>query len=145
MPITQHDAIVKAFRDLCLASPALAGGNVDDDSLYDELPEGQTQAIAVSLLDSQPLKRVYDGQDWTTTVRVSCRARDDRFGAEGRPTAQLAAAVYARVMASNKLGGLADVVEAPRISSDLALTRTRAGVLNLDFPVRHRTAIGVLT
>lgn len=145
MAAIAQDRIVKAIVDLCLAAPALAGGNVEDDTQADELPEGASLAIQVSLLDSQPLKRAYSHVDWLTTVRVSCRARDDRTGTDGRPTAQLAGAVYARVMASGNLGGLAEVVEPPRISTDLALTRTRAGVLNLDFPVRHRTASGLLT
>ncbi len=145
MAHTQHDAIVKAIVDACLASPALAGGNVDEASLYDELPQDQDQAIEVSLLDSQPQKRVYDKQDWLTTVRVSCRVRDDRRTTDGRPSAGLAAQVFARLMASNKLGGLVETIEAPRLSQDLSFTRTRVGVLNMDFPVRHRTAAGALT
>ena len=125
MAYTQHDAIVKALIDLCLQSPALAGGRVDESSEYDELPPGVDQAIEVSLLDSLPQKRTYHAQDWQTTVRVSCRVRDDRRTAEGRPTAQLAAQVYGRVMTSGGLGGLVESIEAPRLSQDMTPLRTR--------------------
>lgn len=144
MAYTQHDAIIKALVDVCLASPALAGGRVEEASEYDELPQNVDKAIEISLLDSLPQRRVYDAQDWQTTVRVSCRVRDDRRTAEGRPTAQLAAQVFSRVMASNKLGGLVETIEPPRLSQDLTLSRTRVGVLNMDFPMRHRTPAGTL-
>lgn len=144
MSAIQHDRIVAAIRDLCLIAPALADGRVEDETLTDELPEGATQSITVSLLESQP-ERQYGRVEWLSTIRVTCRARRDDMGANGRLTSQLAGAVYARLMADTKLGGLAEQVQPPRISSDLTPLRNRIGVMYLDFPVRHRTEGETLT
>lgn len=145
MTITRHDAIVKAIVAACLTSPALAGGNVSDETTYSELPEGTAQAIEVSLLDSQPLRVAYGRVEWQTTVRVACKARDDRMGTNGRASSLLGADVYERLRTEPTLGGLADGIDPPRISPDINFQATRLGVLNLDFPVRHSTDSRVLT
>lgn len=145
MAITQHDAIVKAIVAACLTSPALAGGKVSEESTYAELPEGTAQTIEVSLLDSQPQRVVFGKVEWLTTVRVACKARDDRMGADGRPSSLLGAAIYQRLRTEPTLGGLAEGIDPPRISPDINFQATRLGVLNLDFPVRHSTDSRVLT
>jgi hypothetical protein len=144
MAITKHDAVVAAIVNALLASPALAGGVVDDETNFDELPTTVNEAIRVTLLDSLPSK-TYGQVSWTSTVRIACGARNDKAGAEGRASSRLAAAVYARLMADQTLGGLAEGIDQPRMRPDLSLLGTRVGVLNLDFPVRHITANRVLT
>jgi hypothetical protein len=145
MAITKHDAIVAAIVNTLLASPALAGGLVDDETNFDELPPSVTEAIRVELLDSLPQRTSYGEVDWTSTVRVACACRNDKAGAEGKASSRLGAAAYARLMADRTLGGLAVGIDEPRLSTDLTLLSTRIGVLNLDFPVRHSTANWVLT
>lgn len=145
MTITRHDAIVKAIVAACLTPTALAGGNVSEETTYSELPEGTTQAIEVSLLDSQPLRVAYGKVEWQTTVRVACKARDDRMGATGRASSLIGADVYQRLRTEPTLGGLADAIDPPRISPDINFQATRLGVLNLDFPVRHSTDARLLT
>lgn len=140
MPAPKHDAIVQAIVALCLAAPALADGQVADETASDDMPEGVDAAIQVSMLDSQPATLAYQHVDWLTTVRVACKVRRDETGASGRPSTALGAEVYARVMGDlTRLGGLAETIGPPRFQPDVALLRTRIGVLNLDFPVRHRT------
>jgi hypothetical protein len=145
MTITRHDAIIKAIVAVCLTPTALAGGNVSDETTYAELPEGTSQAIEVSLLDSQPQRVAYGKVEWQTIVRVACKARDDRMGTNGRPTSQIGASVYERLRTAPTLGGLADGIDPPRISPDVNFQATRLGVLNLDFPVRHTTESRLLT
>lgn len=145
MSITRHDAIVKAIVSACLASPALAGGNVSEETTYSELPEGITQAIEVSLQDSQPQRVAYGKIEWLTIVRVACKARDDRMGTDGRPSSQIGAAVCQRLRTEPTLGGLADGIDPPRISPDINFQATRLGVTNFDFPVRHSTDSRLLT
>lgn len=145
MAMTKHDAIVQAFLALCLDAPALAGGHIETEVNDDPMPEGVDESLQISLLDSQPTRRGYGTVDWLTTIRVACKARRDEMDVDGRPTSTLGAAVYARVMADTTLAGLAETVEPPRMSADVAYLRTRIGVLNLDFPVRHRTAGLVIT
>jgi hypothetical protein len=139
MPAPWHDQIVQAVKAACLVSPALAGGNVFDDTLDDDMPEGVSEAIQIGMLDSQPVATAYADLEWQTVVRVSCKARRDVYGANGKPSTALGAAVFARLTADRTLDGLADTVGQPRMSADNSLQHTRIGVLHLDFPVRHRT------
>jgi hypothetical protein len=145
MAATKHDAIVKAIVDALLVAPALASGNVDDDIEFDELVDAVTEAVAVELLDSQPVSAVYGRVDWRSIVRVACYARNDKPGANGRASSQLGATAYARLMTAPTLGGLAEGIEQPRLSRDKALRNKRAGVTYLDFPVRHVTTARALT
>lgn len=145
MAATKHDAIIAAIVATLLASPALASGNVDDQTNADELPEGADAAIRVTLSDSQPTADAYGRIDWLTTVRVACYIRTDKAAADGRPSSLLGAAVYARLMADKTLGGLARSIGPPRISTDIATLSTRGGVQYLDFPVRHTTTGNVIT
>jgi hypothetical protein len=146
MPATKHDAIVKAIVDALLTAPAVAGGNVDDATTWDELPEGVAEGVRVLCVDSEPLSRRYGAVDWRTVVRCSCFSRVDTPGANGRPSGQIAATVYARLMAAQTLGGLAETIDEPRMQWDTASQlSSRAGVLHLDFPVRHTTTGRILT
>jgi len=145
MPATKHDAVVKAIVDALLVAPALASGNVDDDIDFDELPDTVAEAVSVSLLDAQPVSARYGVVDWRTTVRVSCYARSDKPGTNGRASSQTGATAYARLMAAQTLGGLAETIDEPRISREIAVRNKRAGVTHFDFTVRHQTTGRVLT
>lgn len=140
MAATKHDAIVAAIVAKLLESPALAAGNVDDQTNSDEMPEGISSAIRVSMLDSQGTRTSYGSIDWTTTIRVACHVRADKADSDGRASSRLGASVFSRLMSDPKLGGLTVGIDAPRISNDDApRLSTRAGVQYLDFPVRHET------
>lgn len=139
MPAPAHDLIVQAIKAACLATPALAGGYVFDDSLDDDMPAERDETIQIGMLDSQVRTPVFADLEWETVVRVSCKARRDAYGANGKPSSILAAAVFERLTADRTLGGLAETVGQPRMSADNSLQHTRIGVLHLDFPVRHRT------
>lgn len=139
MPAPVHDRIVQAVKAACLVPPALAGGNVFDEALDDDMPEGMAEAIQIGMLDSQVQGNVYAELEWQTVIRVSCKARRDGYGVDGKPSSILGAAVFARLTADRTLDGLAETVGQPRISADNNLQNTRIGVLHLDFPVRHRT------
>lgn len=140
MAATKHDAIVAAIVAKLLESPALAGGNVDDQTNADELPEGASSAVRVSMLDSQGTRSAYGSLEWSTTIRVAAYVRTDKADTDGRASSRLGASVFSRLMSDPTLGGLANGIDAPRISNDDA-TRlgTRAGVQYIDFPVRHET------
>ena len=145
MPATKHDAVVKAIVDALLVAPALASGNVDDDIDFDELPDTVAEAVAVEMLDSQSINTRYGVVDWRTTIRVACYARSDKPGTNGRASSQTGATAYARLMAAQTLGGLAETIDEPRISRERALRNKRAGATYLDFTVRHQTTGRVLT
>jgi hypothetical protein len=147
MPIAKHDAVIAAIVAKLKEAPAIAGGQVDDETDFDELPETATQAVRVTLLDSLPTS-AYGVVQWTSTVRVACMARHDRVGAggaDGRPSMQVAAAVYARLMADQTLGSVVKRIDEPRLQPDMNFYRDRIGVHNLDFPVKHETTGRVLT
>ena len=138
-----HDAIVGAIVAALLASPALAAGRVSEEADFDQLPEGVDQAVSVAMLGSDPATALLGATapiDWRTTVRVLCFARADTAGAGGRASRALHAAVYARLMADQTLGGLAMWVEPPTLSTDTALIGTRMGVLSADYVIRHRSS-----
>lgn len=144
MPIAKHDAVVAAIVAKLLEAPAIAAGQVDDETDFDELPDTVTQAVRVTLLDSLPLSK-YGLVEWTSTIRIACMARDDRATTDGRPSMQVAAAVYARLMADQTLGNVIKRIDEPRLQPDMQFYRNRIGVHNLDFPVKHETTGRVLT
>jgi len=138
-----HDAIVGAIVAALLAGPALASGRVSEEANFDELPESVNLAVSVAMLGSDPRMVLLGATapiEWRTTVRVLCFARSDTAGASGRASRELHAAVYARLMADQTLGGLAMAIDVPTLSADTSLIGTRMGVLSADYVIHHRTA-----
>ena len=138
-----HDAIVGAVVAALLAAPALAGGRVTEEADFDQLPEAVDQAVSVAMLSSEPRMILVGATapiDWRTTVRVLCFARVDTAGASGRASRALHAAVYARLMANQTLGGLVMSIDPPTLSSDTALIGTRMGLLSADYVIHHRSS-----
>ncbi len=138
-----HDAIVAAIVAALLAGPALAGGRVSEEADFDQLPQGVDQAVSVAMLNSEPRAILLGASapiDWRTTVRVLCFARVDTAGAAGRASRALHAAVYARLMADQSLGGLVSQIEPPTLASNTELIGTRMGVLSADYVIHHRSS-----
>lgn len=139
MSMLAHDAIVDAIIDALGTAPALADGEIHDLEAFETMPEGVDAALVVGMLNSEPGLRRYGKVDWTTTVRVSCLSRYNRPTLGNRRSGELAGEVFARLMAVQTLGGLAETIDPPRLNSETQLLGSRTAVLHCDFPVRHKT------
>ena len=139
MAINVHDGIIDAILTLLQASPALVDGDVAEEISLDTLPEGVDSDLSVTLMDSSPGAVVFGRREWTTTLRISSRARADEAGAGGRASRAVHTAAYARIMADRTLGGLVDGISAPRLSTDTAFLASRIGVLHADYVISHFT------
>jgi hypothetical protein len=136
-----HDAVLKAFRDACLAEPALAGGNVFVERMR-KISEDATEAIVVRFGASDPSRAVLYAHpvDWESRIVVECHARNDEFDEiEGTATGALHLAVYQRVMADPTLGGVAFDVLEPVLDRQRADVDSELACLVGQYVVRHRT------
>lgn len=145
MTATLHLGIRNAVADLLAATTALAGGRIHRNREF-VLASGEASAIWVNRGDSEPERRTVAGtMDWVTDISVQIRTRKDG-GTDAETAADgLSADVYARIMASANLGGLAiDTIPGP-ITWDQDENEGLVCVCTMAFTVQHRTADNVIT
>ncbi len=144
MTTTAHDALVDAMLAALRATPVIVDGQVVEEADLDAMPEGTAADISLELIGSQPGAVQYGQVAWDTTIRVSCRARRNATSAAGRAARAVHAAAYARLMADRTLGGLAETLRPPRLTTETATLATRVGVVHADYLIAHKTPLGSL-
>lgn len=137
---TAFDAIVDAFAAKLRAATAVSNFIYVDE--YDEpLPAGQSEALVVSLGDSdpQPLGLLAGNPiDWVTQVNVKCLASAN--ATSPRPAVStLAAAVYARLATDPSLGIDGVFIGEPLLHRETEQAATRLATCTLTYSVHHRT------
>lgn len=147
MATSQHLGIRDAVAALFTAGTALAGGRVYENR---ELPLANEVAsqIQVFRVQSEP-ERTLVGEaapiDWTTEVRVVIKARRAGDTSAELVADDIACGCYARVMADQQLGGLADEVEPGAFVWDQDEADSTVVAVTWDIRVRHRTESNVIT
>lgn len=139
-----HDAVVSAVLTALRQDPAVTAGLIEEDADLELLPEGLSEAVLVSLEDSDPRDQFTSQVHWLSRVAISCRARVNNIGSTGRASRDLHARVYARLMQDRRLGGAVVDVGEPRIRHDSAQADTRVGNCTGIYPVLHITSSGSL-
>ena len=138
------DAIIAGALAVLQQAPAITSGPIGEAIDVQTLEEGVTEAVSVNLASSEPQNTAAilgHPIDWVSILQVEAYARrDSAAGGNGRASRVLQAKVYARLMASPQLGGVADDTRAPTITTEGAVLDTRMGCCTGYYPVLHRTA-----
>ena len=140
--MSAHLSIQSAIVSALLAAPALAGGNVQANTLR-PVSSSKTSAVVVRLLQSRAAtpQTLGAGYDWTTTYQVECLARGAAGSSESAATVDaLLESAWSRLSTLNPAGlGVMDVRMQPAIDwqMDDAETPLVAAVISLS--VNHRT------
>lgn len=139
--VSLHLALCRAIRDLLLAAPTLAEGNVLANRRR-PMPKDVDRQVFVYLEDSLPTRGEMAGApfDWHTRIRVECLARD--AGPVDADTAAdaLGVQVYARVLDDTTLGGLALDIEPQAAGWTGDDADTSLAATQFIFSVWHRSA-----
>lgn len=138
---SKHLAIRDAVAALYAAATALAGGRIHENR---ELPlrEGDASHIQVFRVDSNPERNLLGATapiDWTTQIRTVVKAR--KAGATSAETAadEILTACYARLMADQTLGGLAQLLDPGAIAWDQDEADSTVVMAAFDITAVHRT------
>lgn len=139
--ISNHMAICHAMRDLFLAAPMLAEGNVVANRRR-PMPAAVDRQIFVYLQDSVPSRGAIKGApiDWRTTIRVECLARDAGPVDADSVADALAVQVYGRVLADPSIGGLAYDAEPTAMGTTGDEADSSLSATQFLFTVWHTTA-----
>jgi hypothetical protein len=137
---TAFDNILDAFAAKLRAATPVSNFIFVDE--YDEpLPLGQSEAVVVSLGDSdpQPLGSLaFNPVDWITQVNVKCLTSAN--ATSPRPAAgTLAAAAYARLATDPSLGMDGVFIGEPLLHREAEQAATRLATCTLTYSVHHRT------
>lgn len=137
------DAIIAAAIAALRLAPAVTAGPIGEDIDVGRLGEDVDEAVSISLASSEPQNPTAilgHPVDWISTLQIEAYARRDAATPlSGRASRALQARIYARLMANPTLGGTADDVRAPTLTTDGAVMDTRMGCCIGSYPVLHRT------
>lgn len=137
------DAIVAAALDALRLDPPVTTGPIEEDIDVGALDEAVTEAVSVSLTssDAQNPGAIFGHPvDWISLLQVEAYARRDVANTTtGRASRALQARVYARLMSTPTLGGVADDVRTPTFNTEHRVFDTRMGCTTGSYPVWHRT------
>lgn len=139
--ISRHMALCHAMRDLFLASPTLADGNVVANRRR-PMPAAVGRQIFVYLQDSVASRGAINGAplDWRTTIRVECLARDAGPVDADAAADAMAVEVFARLLADPSLGGRAYDVEPTAMGTTGDEADSTLSATQFLFTVLHTTA-----
>lgn len=147
MAASKHLGIRDAVAALYQASTALAGGRIDENRELSLSPE-EASRVSVYRVDSAPLRELVGSTapiDWLTQIRTVVKARKSGATSAEAVADDIACACYARVMAAQTLGGLAQELDPGPITWDQQEGESNVAVITWDITVRHRTDSNTIT
>jgi hypothetical protein len=134
-----HLGIRDAVAALYQAGTALADGRIFENREF-ALATGVPSHLQVFRVDSDPQRVLLGGTapiDWITTVRTVIKARADAGVSAEVAADAIAVQAYARVMADQTLGGLAEQLEPGKFEWDQDEADTDVSKVTWDVHVRH--------
>ena len=145
LPMTAHMAVRDAFAAALLADPPVSPRVEEQREL--SLPQGVASQVSVFRDASDPSEGFIRGApvDWSTQLRVECKARTTAGATAERAADALCVAVYQRVMADPSLGGVALDLNPGPMRWEQDDLDTAVAVATQIFYARHRTQGRVLT
>lgn len=138
--------ITAAVRDALLASPALAGGNVNRGRNV-PLAASAVQGIDVGIgsAQAQPLGMANPALQWESTVIVTCKARAAAGTDAEAAVDPLLAATWARLLAMPAPAGVVAMTLEPAVRWDVEEADQPLAAASLALRVTHLTTTNSLT
>lgn len=145
--MSAHLSIQSAIVAALLAAPALAGGNVQANTLR-PVASSKSVALVVRLLQSRAATpQILGGPySWVTTFQIECLARGATGGSEGAAAVDsLLELAWQRLSTLSPAGlGVMDVRMAPAIDWQMDESETPLVAAVISLQVNHRTAAATL-
>lgn len=140
MATSQHMAVRAAIAELFAVEPALADGGIfENDDVA--MPVDKSQQIHVDRVTSDPFEGPITGSpiDWDTEIDLTFKARKGNDLRADVVCDQLWTDAFARLMANQQLGGLAQQIKPGAVEFDQDRTDGNVAEIKQRITVVHRT------